>query len=925
MRKFLAPFLIVIVFSLPSFVHAATYVYSNGSDITWTDIVESHYGYAIEVTITAPTSVTAGSQYQITVAKRLVDSGSIDCFDYSGESPDCQSHNAAVSVVYNGTWLGSIDSTVDAKTYTVTSAANGSNTISVNNGLPSAAYKWGARIRAQYAYFSPLDFPSVSIAITPPVIVGPQSCSPPDGTSCTSAPNSCGQTNTGKTVCTDPNTNTYSCNASVPAESNCPQPQPTDPPTVNLWWTPSTIASNGYSNIQWSTTNATYCDFWLNNTYLGNTNTGWPLQNSSGGWVYGPLTRDRSYSMTCTGPGGTRSAAATVSVASSINHARCDAITVNTQYMAGENFTGYATLFNDGSKTWSTDSNYWLGSASPLDNMTWGTSRVALPGSPIVPGASANFAINATAPTTPGPYSFNWEMVQDGVEWFADACVNASTVKINAKPTAPVTSSLSCPSPGTRATVTVSDGANNPPVTFYELRVDDLSDGWVGCVGGLDSCPNVAANGSGVATYSFNTTPGHSYRVWAHPCVGDFGDTNSCNTDVAIMGMSANVSCLGAPTGSCSVSPISGTTGTNFTWTATPNGGNGTYAYSWSGTDGLTGTAQSISKTYGTAGTKTATVTITSGGMSSSPISCTSSANVSTLPDLTAGSIAPTAATAGQTTAFTAVISNIGSSGTGSNFTNLLQKANASDGTGATDAGFMVLSPLAAGGTANATVSYTFPASDAGMIRYMRICADKNWAGDSGSVTESNEGNNCGPWTAITLSSSSGPGGSTPTATLSANPLTIRTGQTSMLSWNSTNATSCTGVGFTAGGASGNATVGPFATPGTRNYQVTCSGSGGTSPAANASVTVISPNATISANPQRVSPAPDNIAVITWSSQEVTSCAVSGPGLSSSLQSGSKSVVISAQSVYTIACQSDEGGQVTSSVTVTLGPKFEEF
>ncbi|MBI2597467.1 hypothetical protein HYW41_04885 [Candidatus Daviesbacteria bacterium] len=58
-------------------------------------------------------------------------------------------------------------------------------------------------------------------------------------------------------------------------------------------------------------------------------------------------------------------------------------------------------------------------------------------------------------------------------------------------------------------------------------------------------------------------------------------------------------------------------TGDAVTWsTSNPTGGTGTYSYSWSGTDSLSGTSQSVAKTYNTAGTQTASVTITSGSQS---------------------------------------------------------------------------------------------------------------------------------------------------------------------------------------------------------------------------------------------------------------------------------------------------------------------
>lgn len=47
-------------------------------------------------------------------------------------------------------------------------------------------------------------------------------------------------------------------------------------------------------------------------------------------------------------------------------------------------------------------------------------------------------------------------------------------------------------------------------------------------------------------------------------------------------------------------------------WSASGYGGNGNYTYSWSGTDGLSGNTISVLNNYSTAGTKTASLTVTS-------------------------------------------------------------------------------------------------------------------------------------------------------------------------------------------------------------------------------------------------------------------------------------------------------------------------
>jgi hypothetical protein len=77
------------------------------------------------------------------------------------------------------------------------------------------------------------------------------------------------------------------------------------------------------------------------------------------------------------------------------------------------------------------------------------------------------------------------------------------------------------------------------------------------------------------------------------------------------------------------------------------------------------------------------------------------------------------------------------------------------------------------------------------------------------------------------------PASGAPTASLSANPTSVTAGQSSTLTWSSTNATSCTGTGFSTGNlTAGSVTVTPSITT---NYSVSCTGSGGT---ATASATV---------------------------------------------------------------------------------------
>jgi hypothetical protein len=62
----------------------------------------------------------------------------------------------------------------------------------------------------------------------------------------------------------------------------------------------------------------------------------------------------------------------------------------------------------------------------------------------------------------------------------------------------------------------------------------------------------------------------------------------------------------------CYANPTKTRVGQPVTWTAEIHGGYGPYRISWSGTNGLTGSSNSVTKYYGTSGIKKATVTATS-------------------------------------------------------------------------------------------------------------------------------------------------------------------------------------------------------------------------------------------------------------------------------------------------------------------------
>jgi serine protease len=94
---------------------------------------------------------------------------------------------------------------------------------------------------------------------------------------------------------------------------------------------------------------------------------------------------------------------------------------VPTTMAAGRKYQVSLTLKNVGTETWSPVGAqcgaYRLGSANPLNNGTWGLSRVELP-APVAPGGQVTLSFTVTAPWTPGTYNFQWQMVQECVTWF---------------------------------------------------------------------------------------------------------------------------------------------------------------------------------------------------------------------------------------------------------------------------------------------------------------------------------------------------------------------------------------------------------------------------------------------------------------------------------------------------------------------------
>src|SRR3989344_4549327 len=205
----------------------------------------------------------------------------------------------------------------------------------------------------------------------------------------------------------------------------------------------------------------------------------------------------------------------------------------------------------------------------------------------------------------------------------------------------------------------------------------------------------------------------------------------------------------------CSVSPTTGTTLTSFTWTAVPAGGTGSYTYSWSGTESLSGSTISVTKTYSiTGGPKTGAVTVISGTQTVTNQPCLNSVtNVSAppQPDLIVGPTNTSNVAYGNTTPFSATVTNSGNA-TASNFPNIFQVANREISNTIAYVPAQTIATLGVNASNGISASYSLPVGSYNV----RACTNRDTTFAIG-ISESNQDNNCGPagplnWTPFTAS-----------------------------------------------------------------------------------------------------------------------------------------------------------------------------
>lgn len=92
---------------------------------------------------------------------------------------------------------------------------------------------------------------------------------------------------------------------------------------------------------------------------------------------------------------------------------------------SGQGFNVSMTWLNTGTAAWSEAAAVRIGSQNPQNNRVWGGNRITLPnGASIQPGEQLAVTLTLFAPSAPGTYNFQWQMVKEGSGFFGEMSSN---------------------------------------------------------------------------------------------------------------------------------------------------------------------------------------------------------------------------------------------------------------------------------------------------------------------------------------------------------------------------------------------------------------------------------------------------------------------------------------------------------------------
>jgi hypothetical protein len=666
-------------------------------------------------------------------------------------------------------------------------------------------------------------------------------------------------------------------------------------PTLTFTANPTTINSGASSTLTWSSTNATSC------TASG----GWSgSRTTSGSQSTGALTATTTYTLSCSGAGGSIQRSATVTVQSAPPPAPTLTLTANptsvssggsstlnwssantTSCTASGGWTG--TKATSGSQTISnitTTTNYSLqctgagGSISRTAQVTVGSTP------PPPPMPTVNLSANPPDVAVNGSSTLTWSSTN------ATSCTASGAWSGAKQPqgtqstgalSSTATYSLSCSGAGGSAsdsvTVTVTaGGGGGGGGGSTDSGSGGGSFGWLS-LALLALVLGVAKRGTCIATarrLSAQLSPFTMFRTLAAGFAASAFLLSACSSTG---GEEQDPDAPPLPTLSLTANPMSVAMGgsTTLTWSST-DATSCTGSGDWSGTVATSGT-QTISNITSN---KTFSAQCTGPGGTSAMQSVTVTVGSNPAPTATL-SANPTTVNSGGSTQLT---------------------WSSTNATACTASGGWSGPKNTSGNQTinNLTTSTTFSLQ----------CSGAGGNSPVRSVT-------------VTVNGTPPPA---PTLTFTGNPTSVTSGGSSMLTWSSTNATSCTASGAWTGSRATSGSQNLTNLTATGTYSLQCTGAGGNSPTRSVTITVTpvpAPTLTLSANPGTINSGQQS--VLTWNSSNATACTASGGWTGTRNLNGTETVGPLTQSTtYTLTC-TGTGGSVSRNATVTVNGGSESL
>ncbi|MEA2691421.1 MAG: polysaccharide biosynthesis protein PslG [Acidobacteriota bacterium] len=110
-----------------------------------------------------------------------------------------------------------------------------------------------------------------------------------------------------------------------------------------------------------------------------------------------------------------------------VDDARLVAQNLPDRMEAGQSIVAQVTFQNAGPTTWTAAAGYKLGAVGDKDPFA-GVRQLLAAGDSVAPGQQKTFSFRMTAPSTPGVYPTNWQMVREGVRFFGAILSKGVTV-----------------------------------------------------------------------------------------------------------------------------------------------------------------------------------------------------------------------------------------------------------------------------------------------------------------------------------------------------------------------------------------------------------------------------------------------------------------------------------------------------------------